>query len=213
MTPKLITEANIAEALRRIIREGIPPRRRGRGYCVVANGKHFPPKYTIALAHQVATGEPLSPDRFSGGVESNRFLQDRGFAVVPCDCGGSGHDYLRVAMVFPEVDLSASNGIPPSGPEAQQPDVPVAASFVGEAVDFVLFPEGYICTSDGKRIGALRKLASNLGAPLWWARSTEASTPPAAPGRFCFASNPTACAPRPGSMRNTPARAQSPSSA
>ena len=73
---------------------------------------------------------------------------------------------LRVAMVFPEVDQSSSNGIPPSGPGAQQPVVPVAASFAGEAVDFVLFPEGYICASDGKRIRALRTLASKLGAPL-----------------------------------------------
>ena len=361
----------------------------------MADGKHFPPKYTIALAHQVATGESLSSDQFSGGVESNHFLRSRGFNVVDCDCGGSGHDLratsvsapserkrrtsaltrhsercracktrvrelleriygtclpnrrfrwrtglaayegtpigpalrnvaaaletyrgfgigdyvrsdllascdfwvpdpgfivefdesqhftsprklalcayadehplgfsaercvalcehhdskdddppfrdeqrawydtlrdlvpsleglqptvrlyardlawcsldpdsdddrerfsdlirggippsirtrgamrstaartgstLRVAMVFPEVDQSSSNGIPPSGPGAQQPVVPVAASFAGEAVDFVLFPEGYICASDGKRIRALRKLASNLGAPL-----------------------------------------------
>ena len=44
--------------------------------------------------------------------------------------------------------------------------VPVAASFASEAVDFVLFPEGYICASDGKRIRALKKLASNLGTPL-----------------------------------------------
>ena len=395
MIPELITKTNIAEALRCIIRDGVPSRRRGRGYCLVADGKHFPPKYTISLAHQVAVGESLSPDQFSGGVETNHFLRSRGFTVVECDCGGSGHDHcvapvpappegmrltsastrhsercgacktrvrelleriygtclsnrrfrwrtslgayegtsiepalrnvaavletfrgfgtgefvrsdmlapcdfwipepgfivefdesqhftsprklalgeypdehplgfsarrwialcehhdakdndppfrdeqrawydtlrdlvpsleglqptvrlyardlawcslnpdsdddregfsdlirggnplstqatrparspaartpstLRVAMVFPEVDQSASNGIPPSGPGAQQPFVPVAASFAGEAVDFVLFPEGYICASDAKRIRALRKLASNLGAPL-----------------------------------------------
>ena len=393
--PELITKTNIVEALGRIVRDGIPSRRRARGYCLVADGKHFPPKYTIALAHQGATGEFLNPNQFSGGVESNHFLRRRGFSVVPCDCGGSGHshraasvstpsegkrpasastrhsercracktrvrelleriygaclpnrrlrwqtslaayegtsieralrnvaavlatyrgfssgDYvrsdvlapcdfwvpnpgfivefdesqhftsprklalcayadehllgfsaqrwialcdhhdakdndppfrdeqrawydtlrdvvpslkglqptvrlyardlawcsldpdirddrerfsdvirgrnppstrttgtmrstaartpstLRVAMVFPEVDLSASNGIPPSGPGAQQPVLPVAGSFADEAVDFVLFPEGYICASDSKRIRALRKLASNLGAPL-----------------------------------------------
>ena len=393
--PELITKTNIVEALGRIVRDGIPSRRRARGYCLVADGKHFPPKYTIALAHQGATGEFLKPNQFSGGVESNHFLRRRGFSVVPCDCGGSGHshraasvstpsegkpptsastrhsercracktrvrefleriygtclpnrrlrwqtslaayegtsieralrnvaavlatyrgfssgDYvrsdvlapcdfwvpnpgfivefdesqhftgprklalcayadehplgfsaqrwialcdhhdakdndppfrdeqrawydtlrdvvpslkglqptvrlyardlawcsldpdrrddrerfsdvirgrnppstrttgtmrstaartpstLRVAMVFPEVDQSASNGIPPSGPGAQQPVLPVAASFAGEAVDFVLFPEGYICAADSKRIRALRKLASNLGAPL-----------------------------------------------
>ena len=395
MIPELITKTNIVEALRRINRDGISSRRRGRGYCLVADGKHFPPKYTISLAHQVATGESLSSDQFSGGVESNHFLRSHGFNVVECDCGGSGHDHratsgsapserkrrtsastrhsercracktrvrelleriygtcllnrrfrwrtslttyegtpigpalrnvaaaletyrgfgisdyvrsdllapcdfwvpdpgfivefdesqhftsprkralcayagehplgfsaqrwtalcedhnakdddppfrdeqrawydtlrdlvpslkglqptvrlyardlawcsldpdsrgdrerfldlirggkppstrttgamrspaartlstLRVAMVFPKVEQSASNGVPPSGPGAQQPVVPVAALFAGEAVDFVLFPEGYICASDGKRIRALRKLASKLGAPL-----------------------------------------------
>ena len=395
MIPELITKTDIVEALGRIVRDGIPSRRRARGYCLVADGKHFPPKYTIALAHQVATGESLNPNQFSGGVESNHFLRRRGFNVFSCDCGGSGHDHraasvsapsegkrpasastrhsercracktrvrelleriygtcqpnrrlrwqtslaayegtliepalrnvaealatyrgfssgeyvrsgvlapcdfwvphpgfivefdesqhftsprrlalcayanehplgfspqhwialcahhdakdndppfrdeqrawydtlrdlvplledlqptvrlyaralawcsldpdsshdqdrfsdlirggnlpstrkrramrsnaarkastLRVAMVFPEVDRSAAEGIPPSGPGAQQPVVPVAASFASEAVDFVLFPEGYICASDGKRIRALNQLASNLRAPL-----------------------------------------------
>ena len=58
---------------------------------------------------------------------------------------------LRVAMVFPQVT---------------QTDIPKAASFAGETVDFVLFPEGYISTSDQVRAKALKKLASELGAPL-----------------------------------------------
>ena len=61
MIPELITKTNIVEALGRIVRDGIPSRRRARGYCLVADGKHFPPKYTIALAHQGATGEFLKP--------------------------------------------------------------------------------------------------------------------------------------------------------
>ena len=58
----------------------------------MTNGKHLPPKYIIALAHQIAAGEWLRPDRFSGGRESNEFLRRHGFAVVECDCGGSVHD-------------------------------------------------------------------------------------------------------------------------
>ena len=92
MIPARITKTHIAEAIRRIIRDGVPPRRRGRGYCLVTNGEHLPPKYTIALAHQVATGECLRPGRFSGGAESNGFLRLRGFDVVECNCGGSVHD-------------------------------------------------------------------------------------------------------------------------
>ena len=85
MIPAGITKTHIAEAIRRIIRDGVPPLRRGRSYCLVTNGEHLPPKYTIALAHQVATGECLRPDRFSGGAESNDFLRRRSFDVVECD--------------------------------------------------------------------------------------------------------------------------------
>ena len=73
---------------------------------------------------------------------------------------------LRAALVFPEVSKGTSHGIPPSGAGAQEPDVPTLASFAGETVDFVLFPEGYIDSSDKGRIKSLSKLASELGAPL-----------------------------------------------
>ena len=84
--PPLITEAHIVEAIRRISHEGIPRQRRSRGYCLVADGKHFPPKYTIALAHELATGNFLGSNQFSGGAESNRFLRSRSFNVVRCVC-------------------------------------------------------------------------------------------------------------------------------
>ena len=92
MIPELITKKNIDTALRHILREGVASRRRGRSYCLVADGKHFPPKYTIAHAHRIATGEFLSSDRFSGGNESNDFLRRLGFKVVTCNCGGVRHD-------------------------------------------------------------------------------------------------------------------------
>ena len=395
MIPAGITKTHIEEAIRSIIHDGIPPRRRGRGYCLATNGEHLPPKYTIALAHQVAKGELLRPDRFSGGPESNEFLRRLGFTITECDCGGSVHDgrvtpvpspsvrrtrtipsrrhsercrackirvrqlleriygtcapnhrfgwqagldpyaatsigsvvrdvagvleayrgygigtfvrsdvlagcdywvpdpgfivefdesqhftsprkralsvyadtaplgfsaerwtelcghhdardnhpryrdeqrawydtlrdlvpsimglqptvrlyardrvwcsldpvsredrkrfsdvihkgrvpfsratvetrspvarpesTLRAAMVFPQVAQRSSDGVPPSGAGAQQPEVPTADSFAGEAVDFVLFPEGYISAADPERTESLKKLASDLGAPL-----------------------------------------------
>ena len=395
MIPKHITGAHVEEAIRIIIRDGMPPGRRSRGYCLATKGEHLPPKYTIARAHQVATGELLPSGRFFGGPESNEFLRRRGFAVIECDCRGSvrdgrgavvprptvtrartspskphsercrackirvgqlldriygacvrdhrfpwrtdlaayagtsihpvlrnvagvleryrGHgvgmfvrtrmlagcDYwvpdpgfivefdesqhftsprklalavypdehllgfaarrwlalceqhdardndppfrdeqrawydtlrdlvpavaglqptvrlyacdrvwcsldpdnkedrnrfsdlihrggsrskrttarisratarpassLRAALVFPQVAARSSNGVPPHGPGAQQPDVPTADLFAGEAVDFVLFPEGYVSASDQGRAGSLRKLAADLNAPL-----------------------------------------------
>ena len=395
MIPKLVTTMHIAEAIRRIERDGVPSRRRARGYCLVTDGKHFPPKYTISVAHRIATGKCLRPDQFSGGTESIRFLEGRGFRIVECTCGGTLHgrpvpppsdslgasrhsvaptrhsercrecktrvrelleriygtclpnhrlrwptdltaysgtsiypalrnvasaletfrgfavgdfarskvlapcDFwipnpgfvvefdesqhfthprklalsaypneqplgfsaarwiglcehhdakdnhppyrdeqrawydtlrdlvpsierlqptvrlyardliwcsldpddsddrqrfstllpqrrppstrtmagtgasavrtastVRVAMVFPQLTRKASNGVPPSGPRVQRPVVPTATSFAGETVDFVLFPEGYINSSDAERSASLTKLASELGAPL-----------------------------------------------
>ncbi len=375
MIPSSITRAHILEAIRRIIREGVSPRRNSRGYCLVKDGCHFPPKYTITLAHEIAKGQPLRSDKFSGGHESNSFLKSHGFDVIecgqssshrtdsrakttpsnqpirhsercpdcktrvrelleriygtclpnhkfswsarlssyegtsifstlrnvvtalekyrgfgfkdfvktktiaPCDfwvpdpgfivefdesqhftnprklalsmypddqplgfsrerwimlCGqhdakdndppyrdeqrawydtlrdlipslegfqptvrlyardfawcslnpDSSHDLeqfsaialqgsasptpsiVRVALVFPEVKKGTSRGVPSSGAGAQKPRVPDLASFAGEAIDFVLFPEGYVCSSDSARIASLSKLASDLGAPL-----------------------------------------------
>ena len=67
---------------------------------------------------------------------------------------------------FPRVRRRSSNRGSLGGAEAQQPDVPTAASFADEALDFVLFPEGYILASDRQRVESLRKLASDLDAPL-----------------------------------------------
>ena len=92
VVPALITKSHIAEAIRCINRDGVPSRRRSRGYCLVTNGEHLPPKYTLALAHQVVTGEFLRWGQFSGGEESNDFLRRRGFNVVECNCGGNVHD-------------------------------------------------------------------------------------------------------------------------
>ena len=98
MIPAIITKAHIIEAIRRIGREGVPARRRGRDYCLATNGTHFPPKYTIALAHEVATGERLSSNEFSGGAESNGFLASRGFNVVECNCGGRNQERSATSM-------------------------------------------------------------------------------------------------------------------
>ena len=112
MIPRHITGAHIEQAIRLIMRDGMPPGRRSRGYCLATKGEHLPPKYTIALAHQVATGELLPSDRFSGGRESNEFLRRRGFAVIECNCCGSVPDGPRVAVPRPTVTRARTS--PPS---------------------------------------------------------------------------------------------------
>lgn len=73
---------------------------------------------------------------------------------------------LRVALIFPKVNRGSSHGVPPEGVGVQEPDLPTFASFCGETIDVALFPEGYIRSSDAKRIKSLKKLARDLNAPL-----------------------------------------------
>lgn len=73
---------------------------------------------------------------------------------------------LRVAMVFPKVAKKESKDVPPTVAREQQPDIPTAALFVGETVDFVLFPEAYVSACDQERAAELKKLAADLGVPL-----------------------------------------------
>ena len=73
---------------------------------------------------------------------------------------------LRAALVFPRVNHRALLGIVPLGDNVQKPAIPTHASFAGESVDFVLFPEAYISASDSKRINSLKKLAADLDSPL-----------------------------------------------
>ena len=198
MIPSFITKSHVLRAMRRISRDGVPPRRKSRVYCLIRNGRHFPPKYTIALAHEMITGRFLGSDEFEGGAEANSFLESLGFCIRECRCGGtrltapssspsgpikrirgdaqasraSGKTdsravpapiALRAALVFPETGAASSDGIPPGSPE---PAIPSLASFAGETVDFVLFPEEYVSSSDSVRIELLSELASNLDAPL-----------------------------------------------
>ena len=98
MIPSCIETALIRKAMQRIRYEGVPPQRRSRSYCLVdeEDGGHYPPKYTITLAYKSATGRCLHSDEFSGGPESNRFLESCGFKVVKCGCGGHPAEPNRV---------------------------------------------------------------------------------------------------------------------
>lgn len=110
MIPAHITKADVDEAIRRIVRYGVPSDRSSRRYCVVTNRVHLPPKYVISLAHRVTAGSELDSRSFSGGRESNEFLRRRGFEVIECDCGGNvGQPTLRIG--FPTVPT-----VPPADP-------------------------------------------------------------------------------------------------
>ena len=189
--PSLVTDVHIREAMRRITSDGFPPKNKSKKYCLVEGGRHFPSKYTIALAHEVATGSLLGSSAFSGGAESERFLLDRNFDVIECDCGGYNHDTHSASKTHPgrpRQDGSIASdrkrplgsdtaGRPPSGQTASpmrvalvfpglESSVPLVDEFAGEDVDFVLFPEDYTNSSQKMCINKLKDLASDLGAPL-----------------------------------------------
>lgn len=88
MIPQDITIEHIRGAIRRVRREGVPGRRRSRGYCLIDHDCHFPPKYIISLAYEIVSGRTLRSDEFVGGQQSNDFLRSRGFCVSECDCHG-----------------------------------------------------------------------------------------------------------------------------
>jgi hypothetical protein len=79
-----ITKAHVQNALKEIDRHGVPRNRRSTRYCLIHNGKHYPPKYVLALAVQHATGRSLKPDEHSGGAETNSRLRKLGFTVEAC---------------------------------------------------------------------------------------------------------------------------------
>lgn len=78
--PKL-KRAHVQAALKRIDRDGVPPRREATRFQLVVGGKHYPPKYIVSLAAQEATGRKLRPDEFSGGFETNSVLEALGYKI------------------------------------------------------------------------------------------------------------------------------------
>lgn len=109
MIPSSITKSCILKAIQHISRDGVPPRRKSRDYCLEKDGDHFPPKYTIALAHKIATGQFLSSNEFEGGSESNRFLESLGFDIIECTCGGQNKGKLLVSPSNPVIKTKSIN--------------------------------------------------------------------------------------------------------
>jgi hypothetical protein len=82
MIPSEIKRNHVLNALREIDRTGVPPEREPTKFWLLNGGKKYPPKYAISVAARLATGRELEPDSFSGGSESNGFLEKLGFDVA-----------------------------------------------------------------------------------------------------------------------------------
>jgi 5-methylcytosine-specific restriction protein A len=81
MIPKNITQEMVLKALDVIDREGVPKHRNSTKYNIRYQGKLYHPKYTLSLANIIANGSELKSADFSGGDESNTFLQRIGFEI------------------------------------------------------------------------------------------------------------------------------------
>lgn len=78
--PQNITKVHLLQAIKLIDKDGVPARRKSTGYDVLYEGKLYPPKYVLAIANTLVNNEELRD--FSGGKESNHFLEQRGFKIL-----------------------------------------------------------------------------------------------------------------------------------
>ena len=78
--PKL-KEQDISEALKYIDEKGVPYHNQSMKYVLVTDeGKKYPPKYVIAVARHLATGEDITTTGFRA-VEAKSYLQGLGFNI------------------------------------------------------------------------------------------------------------------------------------
>jgi len=82
MIPKNINKEHILRAINQADETGIPKRRQSTRFLLTYNGKIYPPKYILSLANEFANGEELDPESYSGGKESNSYLNNLGFRTI-----------------------------------------------------------------------------------------------------------------------------------
>ena len=76
-----VTEEHIRQALDYIDQNGVPEKNRSTKYALVDdNGKRYPPKYVIAVAHYLATGEAINTEAYNA-VEAKNYLINKGFNI------------------------------------------------------------------------------------------------------------------------------------
>ena len=76
-----IKEQDIIAALKYIDENGVPSQNQSTKYeLVTEDGKKYPPKYVIAVARHLATGEEIVTSNFNA-VEAKSFLQGQGYTI------------------------------------------------------------------------------------------------------------------------------------
>ena len=82
MIPKNLTQKDILQAMKEVDANGIPLDRHSTKWSVLHDGKHYSPKYLVSIANIFRNGEEWHQSKFSGGPETNQFLESLGFEIV-----------------------------------------------------------------------------------------------------------------------------------
>jgi predicted HNH restriction endonuclease len=68
-------------AIQEIEKNGVPKSRESYIYDLLLNGKKYPPKYVISIAHKYLTGKELSPNDFNAVTAKDYFIRN-GYQIL-----------------------------------------------------------------------------------------------------------------------------------
>lgn len=81
MVIQQINKQYVLEAIHYIDENGVPDRNTSTGYVLVTeDGRKYPPKYVIAVARNIATGDNISTEDFNT-IQANSVLEKLGFTI------------------------------------------------------------------------------------------------------------------------------------
>lgn len=102
MIPHNIKREHVLYAFEKIYLDGLPAHRGSTKYALVHKGERYPPKYIISIANIFANDRELDPTTFSGGEETNQYLEKLGFNIIELD----NQKIIRRDPILPNRDQS-----------------------------------------------------------------------------------------------------------
>ena len=82
MIPRNIRREHVIKAAKWIDENGVPEERMSTKYLVAIGTGEYPPKLVISIANIFANGQEWSHEHFSGGKETNSYLEELGFEII-----------------------------------------------------------------------------------------------------------------------------------
>ena len=83
MTVDEITAVEILPAIKYVDEHGWESKHNSTKYDLIVEGeKRFPPKYVLAVAMHLTTGEAINTQQFNGGEPTNRHFKRNGFKII-----------------------------------------------------------------------------------------------------------------------------------